>query len=254
MLCSRYLTSNHGKKHGRLYYLFEHGFERMLAGYKRGLEFVLRHEFATLCVFLATLALTVAMFVLSPKGFFPQQDTGTIYGFAETSKDASHKAMKERMEQLAEVVRQDPDVTGFGMAAGQTTANTGNFFIALKPKNEGRTASADEVIARLRPKLAQLQGVTLFMQAPQDINVRGRLSRIQYQYTITDLDELNTWAPRLLERLRGLPELTDLASDQQNSAAAARLTIDRARASSFGISPAAIDATLYDAIGQRQVA
>jgi HAE1 family hydrophobic/amphiphilic exporter-1 len=256
MLCSRYLSNNHGKKHGRLYYLFEHGFDRMLAGYKRGLEFVLRHEFPTLCVFLVTLALTVAMFVLSPKGFFPQQDTGTIYGFAETSQDASHKAMKERMEQLAEVVRQDPDVTGFGMAAGQTTANTGNFFIALKPRNEGRTATADEVIGRLRPKLAQLQGVNLFMQAPQDINVGGRLSRTQYQYTITDtdLDELNAWAPRLLERLRGVPELTDLASDQQNAAAAARLTIDRARASSFGISPAMIDATLYDAIGQRQVA
>jgi len=256
MLCSRFLSDAHTKPHGRLYRLFERGFDAMLAGYKRGLDFVLKHEFATLCVFLATLALTVLMFVFSPKGFFPQQDTGTIYGFAETAQDASFKAMGRRMEQLAEVVRQDPDVTGFGMFGGGTTANTGVFFIALKPKDEGRTATADQVIARLRPKVAGLQGINLFMQAPQDINVGGRLSRTQYQYTVTDTDlgELNTWAPRLLERLRKAPELTDLASDQQNAAAAATLTIDRARASSFGISPALIDATLYDAIGQRQVA
>ncbi len=256
MLCSRYLSDSHKKRHGRLYRLFEHGFAVMAAGYKHGLELVLRHEFVTLCVFLATLALSVVMFVFSPKGFFPQQDTGTIYGFAETAQDASFAAMRERMQQVADVVRADPDVTGFGMFAGNTTANTGVFFIALKPRDEGRRATADEVIARLRPQVARLQGINLFMQAPQDINVGGRLSRTQYQYTITDtnLDELNTWAPRLLERLRGVPLLTDLASDQQNAAAAARLTIDRARAASFGISPALIDATLYDAIGQRQVA
>jgi HAE1 family hydrophobic/amphiphilic exporter-1 len=256
MLCSRYLSSSHAKKHGRLYLLFERGFDSMLSAYKRGLDLVLKHEFATLCVFLVTLAVTVVMFIVSPKGFFPQQDTGTIYGFAETSQDASFKAMMQRMEQVADVVRQDPDVTGFGMSAGQNTANAGNFFIALKPKDEGRTASADEVIARLRPRIAQLEGINLFMQAPQDINVGGRLSRTQYQYTITDtdLDELNTWAPRMLDKLKGLPQLTDVASDQQNAAAAARLTIDRARAASFGISPAVIDATLYDALGQRQVA
>ncbi len=256
MLCSRFLANEHAKQHGRLYRLFEHGFDTMQAGYKRGLDFVLKHEFITLCVFLATLALTVVMFVVSPKGFFPAQDTGTIYGFAETAQDASSKAMNARMEELAEVVRKDPDVTGFGMFSGRTSANTGSFFIALRPKDEGRSATADEVIARLRPQLAKLQGVNLFMQAPQDINVGGRLSRTQYQYTLTDtdLDELNTWAPRLLERLRHLPELTDVASDQQNAATAAQLTIDRARAASFGISPALIDATLYDAIGQRQVA
>jgi HAE1 family hydrophobic/amphiphilic exporter-1 len=256
MLCSRFLTNQHAKQHGRLYFLFEHGFERLLAGYKRGLDVVMKHEFVTLCVFLLTLALTVVMFILSPKGFFPQQDTGTIFGFAETAQDGSFKATGERMLRLADIVRQDPDVTGFGMAAGQNTANTGNFFIALKPKDEGRTATADEIITRLRPKVSRVPGVNLFMQAPQDINVGGRLSRTQYQYTITDtnLDELNTWAPKLLERFRQLPLLTDLASDQQNAAAAATLTIDRARASSFGISPALIDATLYDAIGQRQVA
>ncbi len=255
MLCSRFLSDQHAKKHGRIYMLFEHGFDKMLAGYKRGLDVVFRHQFATLCLFLLTMAFTAFMFITIPKGFFPQQDTGVIYGFAETSQDASFKAMSGRMVQLADVVRHDPDVTGFGMSAGQTTANTGNFFIALRPKDEGRTATADEVIARLRPQIAKLQGINLFMQAPQDINVGGRLSRTQYQYTVTDtnLDELNTWAPKLLERFRRLPELTDLASDQQNAAASASLTIDRARASSFGISPSLIDSTIYDAIGQRQV-
>ena len=230
----------------------------MQDAYRRGLDKVLKHEFVTLCVFFLTLVLTVLMFVFSPKGFFPQQDTGAIFAIAETGQDASSAAMRRRLTQAADIVRQDPDVTGFGMFTGGSggTANTGRLFIALKPRDEGRTATADEVIARLRPKLAQLEGVRLFMQAPQDINVGGRLSRTQYQYTLTDtdLDELNTWAPRLLERLRKLPELVDLASDQQNEAAAAVLTIDRPRAASFGISPALIDATLNDAIGQRQVA
>ena len=258
MLCSRFLKDDHAKAHGRLYRLFDNGFNAMQDAYRRGLDKVLKHEFVTLCVFFLTLVLTVLMFVFSPKGFFPQQDTGAIFAIAETGQDASSAAMRRRLTQAADIVRQDPDVTGFGMFTGGSggTANTGRLFIALKPRDEGRTATADEVIARLRPKLAQLEGVRLFMQAPQDINVGGRLSRTQYQYTLTDtdLDELNTWAPRLLERLRKLPELVDLASDQQNEAAAAVLTIDRPRAASFGISPALIDATLNDAIGQRQVA
>ncbi|WP_454720321.1 MULTISPECIES: efflux RND transporter permease subunit [Cupriavidus] len=256
MLCSRYLTPPRGHQHGRLYQWFEHGFDVMLAGYKRGLDVVMRHQFITLCVFIATVATTVALFVYIPKGFFPQQDTGFMFGFAESAQDASFKSMNARMVQLADVVRADPDVMAVGMTGGQNTINTGNFFISLRPKDQGRTASADEIIARLRPKLAQVQGANLFLQAGQDINVGGRLSRTQYQYTLVDanLDELNQWAPRILERLRGLPELTDVASDQQNAAAAARLTVDRARASSFGITPALIDATLYDAIGQRQVA
>jgi HAE1 family hydrophobic/amphiphilic exporter-1 len=258
MLCSRFLSDAHSRPHGRLYRLFEHGFETLQSAYQRGLDFVLRHQFPTLCVFFVTLTLTVVMFVFSPKGFFPQQDTGTIFGFAETAQDASFEAMQRRMTQAADVVRQDPDVSAFGMFAGGggNTVNTGRFFIALKPRDEGRSASADEVIARLRPELAKLEGINVFMQAPQDINVGGRLARTQYQYTLTDTDltELNTWAPRLLERLRREPTLTDLATDQQNQAAAAVLTIDRARAATFGISPALIDATLYDAIGQRQVA
>ena len=256
MLCSRFLRNSHSESHGRMYQWFERGFDAMLNGYKRGLHVVLRHQFITLCVFLATVAATVVLFVIIPKGFFPQQDNGVIAGFAESAQDSSFGAMSQRMLQLADIVRKDPDVTGFAMSAGQTTFNTGNFFIALKPKSEGRTANADEIITRLRPQIAKVQGVNLFLQASQDINVGGRLARTQYQYTLTDsnLDELNAWAPKLLNRFRQLPQLTDLASDQQNAAATATLTIDRARASSFGISPALIDSTIYDAIGQRQVA
>ncbi|WP_283149972.1 efflux RND transporter permease subunit [Silvimonas soli] len=256
MLCSRFLKDHHGDKHGKLYQLFERGFDAMLAGYKRGLDLVMKHQFITLCVFLGTVALSVILFMVIPKGFFPQQDTGFVFGFAETAQDSSFKAMNQRMQSLAEVIRNDPDVASFAMVGGQNTFNTGNFYINLKPKDLGRTLTADEVITRLRPKLAKVEGVNLFLQAGQDINVGGRLSRTQYQYTLTDssLDELNEWAPKLVDRLRKVPQLTDIASDQQNSAATAVLTIDRTRASSFGISPATIDATLYDAIGQRQVA
>ncbi|WP_211445095.1 efflux RND transporter permease subunit [Collimonas humicola] len=256
MLCSRFLKPHSAESHGRLYQLFERGFDAMLNAYKRGLHVVLRHQFITLMVFFATMIATVALFIVIPKGFFPQQDTGFVYGFAESGQDSSFSAMNKRMLALADIVRKDPDVTGFGMSGGQNTFNTGNFFISLKPKDEGRTASADQIITRLRPQLAKVQGVNLFLQAGQDINVGGRLSRTQYQYTLTDsnLDELNVWAPKLLGRFRQLPELTDVASDQQNAAASASLTIDRARASSFGITPALIDATIYDAIGQRQVA
>ena len=256
MLCSRFLKNYEHETHGRVYRAFERGFDMMKNGYQRGLIVVLRHQFSTLCVFLATVVATIVLFIIIPKGFFPQQDTGYIYGFAESAQNSSFGSMKERVLALAEVIQQDPDVTTFGVNSGQTTFNTGTFFISLKPKDQGRTASADQIIARLRPKLAHIQGINLFMQAGQDINVGGRLSRTQYQYTLTDanLDELNEWAPKLLEKFRSLPELTDLASDQQNAANTATLTIDRARASSFGISPAQIDATIYDAIGQRQVA
>ncbi|TAL75425.1 MAG: acriflavine resistance protein B [Burkholderiaceae bacterium] len=257
MLCSRFLKEHHeGDRHGRVYRLFERGFEILLDGYRVGLNTVLRHQFMTLCSFLITLLATVLLFIFIPKGFFPQQDTGFIFGFSETAQDSSFAAMNERMMALADVVRQDPDIAQIGMSSGGTTLNTGRFFISLKPKEEGRTASADQVIARLRPKLAKVEGINLFLQAGQDINVGGRLARTQYQYTVTDasLTELNTWAPRLLERFRKLPELTDLATDQQNEAATIHLTIDRARAATFGISPALIDSTIYDAIGQRQVA
>ncbi len=256
MLCSRYLRNPQQASHGRLYQAFERGFDRMLAVYRQGLDHALDHQFATLCVFLATLAASAALFIVIPKGFFPQQDTGAIFGIAETSQDSSFGAMNQRMMALAEVLRQDPDIAAFGMSSNAPTFNTGRFFISLKPREAGRRASADDVIRRLRPQLEHVPGVRLFMQAGQDINVGGRMSRTQYQYTLTsaDLDELNTWAPRLLERFRGLPQLADLATDQQSSANTAVVTIDRARAAMFGISPAQIDSTIYNALGQRQVA
>ncbi|MGJ7508760.1 efflux RND transporter permease subunit [Variovorax sp. GT1P44] len=257
MLCARFLKPHvANEKHGRVYMLLERGFDAMLNGYKRGLGVVLRHPFITLMSFIVTVAATVLLFITIPKGFFPQQDTGFLFGSADAAQDSSSQAMRERMLKVADIIREDPDVTSFGMQAGASTFNSGNFFIGLRPKDEGRTATADEVIARLRPKLAPIQGIALFMQAGQDINVGGRLSRTQYQYTLTDpdLNELNTWAPKLLERLRQLPELTDVTTDQQNSAPTAMVTIDRQRASSYGITPAMVDATIYDAVGQRQVA
>ena len=259
MLCAKFLHGHKPgevEKHGRLYMLFERGFDAMLNGYKRGLQFVLRHQFATLLSFLGTLAVTVALFIYIPKGFFPQQDTGFIFGTADTAQDSSSFAMRERLLAVADVIRQDPDVQAFGMATGGTTLNSGNFFIGLKPKDQGRTATADEIIARLRPKLATVKGIGMFMQAGQDINVGGRLARTQYQYTLTDgnLDELNIWAPKLMSEFRKLPLIKDVTTDQQNSAPIATVTIDRERAASFGISPAMVDGTIYDAIGQRQVA
>jgi HAE1 family hydrophobic/amphiphilic exporter-1 len=255
MLCSRFLKNTHSEKHGKLYQFFEDGFEKLLNGYKRGLHLVLRHQFITLMVFFATLAATVVLFVIIPKGFFPQQDGGIISGFSESAQDTSFGSMNKRMLLLADIVRKDPDVTSFGMSAGSTTFNTGSFFIGLKSIEDGRTTSADEVIARLRPQLAKVQGINLFLQANQDIKVGGRSSRTQYQYTLTDSDlaELNSWAPRMVAKFKELDELRDVATDQQNEAATATLTIDRARASSFGITPAMIDSTIYDAIGQRQV-
>ena len=254
VLCARFLRVEHS--HGALHRAFERFFDGMLDGYRRGLDVVMRHQFATLCSFLATVAVTIGLFAWIPKGFFPQQDTGYIAGFVETSQDASYASLVPKMIALADVLRQDPDVFGFNTSTGDQSANVGRFNVALKDKADGRTATADEIIARLRPKLAKIQGASLFLQAAQDVRIGGRTSRTQYQFTVTDADigELNVWAPKLLAKFRSLPELADVATDQQNEAASAVLTIDRDRAASFGISAATIDATLYDAVGQRQVA
>ncbi len=257
MLCARFLRPHDAApSHGRLFMLFERMFDAMLDWYRRSLIVVLRHQPLTLAVFLLTLAATVALYIIVPKGFFPQQDTGFIQGVAESGQDVSFAAMSRRALAVADIVRQDPDVYSVGNTLGSSTLNNSNFFITLKPRSEGRQASADEIIARLRRKIAGLEGVTLYMQSAQDINVGGRIARTQYQYTLTsaNIAELSEWAPRILDRLRQLPQLTDVVSDQQTGAAALNLTIDRDRASSYGISPALIDATIYDAIGQRQVA
>ena len=256
MLCSRFLKAAHDSRHGRVYLACERGFNLLLGGYRRGLNFVLDHQFATLLSFLATVTASVLLFVFIPKGFFPQQDTGFIRGSAVAAQDSSSEVMRGRILEVAEILRHDPDVAAFGATMNGGSFNAATFFMGLKPRDQGRKLTADQVIARLRPQIAKVPGISLFMQAGQDVNVGARQSRTQYQYTLQDvnLDELNEWAPRLTQRFAQLPELTDVTSDQQNDAPTAQLTIDRERASSYGISPAVVDATIYDAIGQRLVA
>jgi multidrug efflux pump subunit AcrB len=243
-------------KHGRAYMAVERAFDRLLAWYTRGLDLALDHQRTTLIVFLATLAVTVLLYVEIPKGFFPQQDTGIIAGLSDAPQDISFDEMVRRQHALLDVVARDPDVASYGTGlGGNRPLNNGFVVIGLKPRDQ-RSASADEIITRLRPQLAKVPGATLFMQAAQDLNVGGRTSRTQYQYTLTDsdIDELNQWAPKLLGELQDLPMLRDVASDQQTSSGMLSLTIDREQASRYGIQPAAVDQALYDAFGQRQAA
>jgi multidrug efflux pump subunit AcrB len=213
----------------------------------------------TLIVFFATMALSVHLYVIIPKGFFPIQDTGLITGFAEAGQDISPQEMARLMVQLGDVLGKDPDIAAVGAAMGSTgsaqTANTGRFFIGLKPRDE-RTTNASAIIDRLRPKLAEIEGVKLTLQPSQDITVGGRIGRGQFQYTLQDADigELNEWAPKVLAKMQTLPELADTTSDQQGNAPQLMVSINRDQASRFGIQPEVIDATLNDAFGQRQVA
>ncbi|HEY7083240.1 MAG TPA: multidrug efflux RND transporter permease subunit [Hyphomicrobiaceae bacterium] len=259
MMASRFLRSEREASHGRFYALTERAFDKMLRAYERALDAVLRHQFATLCVFLATVACTVYLFVLIPKGFFPQQDTGLITGISEAGQDVSFAEMMRRQEALGEVIGKDPAVATYAMALGASGStssfNNGRFYITLKPKSE-RDVSAGQVIARLRPQLAKVEGARLFLQAAQDVNVGGRLARTQFQYTLQDanIDELNEWAPKVLAKLKTLPMLRDVATDQQMSGVALTLTIDRDQASRYGLTAQLIDDTLYDAFGQRQIA
>jgi hydrophobe/amphiphile efflux-1 (HAE1) family protein len=257
MMCSRVLRDEHRVQHGRVYLFFEAGFDALLGGYRRMLDRVLRHQRITLAVFVATVIGTVALYVIIPKGFFPQQDTGVLFGISDAAQDVSFQAMMDRQLALADVLSHDPDIESWTASigiSGSQTMNNGRFFMGLKPRAQ-RTASAEQIIARLRQKLAAVPGVVLYLQAPQDVNVGGRLSRTQYQYTLVDanLDELNSWAPRMLEKLKTLPQLQDVATDQQTNGATLTLVIDRDQASRFGIQPQVIDDTLYDAFGQRQI-
>jgi multidrug efflux pump subunit AcrB len=227
----------------------------MLELYTRGLDFVLRHQRTTLGVFFVTIAATVVLYMAVPKGFFPQQDTGLITGASEAAQDVSFEEMLRLQHQLTDVIASDPDVAGWAaMVGGSRTTNTGQIFISLKPLDQ-RTASADQVITRIRTKASKVQGAVLYLQAAQDLRLGGRPSRTQYQYTLWDADlgELNQWAPRVLAKLQTLPQLRAVATDQQTNGASLALTIDRTQAARFGIQPALIDQTLYDAFGQRQV-
>jgi multidrug efflux pump len=255
MMCAKFLRPEGEKKHGRVYRASEWAFDRLLGGYKRGLDFVLRHQPLTLIVTIATACLSVYLYMLVPKGFFPQQDTGRIGGSVQAAQDISFSAMKGKMTQFANIVIKDPAVaTSVGFAGGNTTYNTGRMFIALKPLAE-RKITADQVIARLRSKLAVVPGATLYMQSAQDLTIGGRQSQAQFQYTLQgeDLAEMNNWAPRLLQKLRSLPQLRDVNTDQQDKGLQASVVIDRDTAARLGVSASAIDSALYDAFGQRQV-
>ena len=254
MMCAQFLKKPRPASN-RIIKALDGGFHRLAKSYARGLDIVLRHQFITLMVFIATVAAAVILYATAQTGFFPQQDTGFLSGVMITSQDASFPKTREKAQQVAAVVSRDPDVAGFGMFVGGSSANQANMFIALKPKDSGRNASADQIIARLRPKLAQLVGVQTFLQASQDINVGGRPGQAQYQYTLSDsnLDELNEWAPKLLAAMQALPQLKDVSSDQQSKGGAVNLTIDRDAAMRFGISPQAIDAAVYELIGQDEV-
>jgi HAE1 family hydrophobic/amphiphilic exporter-1 len=256
MMASRFLRSHSETQHGRFYQWSERAFDAMLHAYERGLDFALRWRLATLMVFFATLGLSVYLFVIIPKGFFPQQDVGLISATSEANQDVSFAEMKRLQEELGKVVMTDPDVATIAMNIGGSgrAGNNGNMFITLKPRNE-RNASAQQIIARLRPKLEKVQGARLFMQAAQDVRLGGRPTRTQFEFTLQDADlaELNAWAPKILSKMQTLPELRDVATDQQTNGTTLELKVNRDTASRYGIQPQLIDDTLYDAFGQRQV-
>jgi multidrug efflux pump len=256
MMCARFLRSTHGRAHGRLYRASERAFAALLHGYERSLAWVLRHARLTLAVAVATVCLNGYLFGVVPKGFFPEQDNGRLMGVIQADQDTSFQALQQKLAEFVRIVQADPaidTVVGFTGGAGGTT-NTGRLFMALKPLAE-RRLTADQVIARLRPKLAAVPGASLYLQAIQDIRVGGRLSNALFQYTLEDddLQELTHWAPIVLRTLRALPELVDVSSDQQNGGLEASVAIDRDTAARLGITTRLIDDALYDAFGQRQV-
>jgi multidrug efflux pump len=258
MMAARLLKNPHKVKHGRFYQASERAYERVIHYYGKTLQFVLKHQTATLLATVAAVVLTLYLYVIVPKGFFPVQDTGVILGITEGPESVSFTSMADRQQRVAKVILDDPDVASLssfiGIDGTNTTQNSGRIQINLKP-HEDRNDSASDIIRRLQPEVAKVEGITLYMQPVQDLTVEDRVSRTQFQYSLEDADanELNDWSARILAKLRTLPELRDVASDQQNGGMKADLVIDRDTAARFGILPQAIDDTLYDAFGQRQV-
>jgi multidrug efflux pump len=259
MMCSKLLRAkSDARKPGRFYNASERVYDRVIAFYGRTLQWVLKRQGATLFVAAAMLVLTIWLYIIVPKGFFPVQDTGVIQGISEAAQDISFTAMADKQQALAEVILKDRAVESLSSFIGvdgiNATLNSGRILINLKPL-EDRKISASEVLRRLQPELAKVEGITLYMQPIQDLTVEDRVSRTQFQYTLEDAnaDELNTWTAKLMEKLAILPQLRDLATDQQTRGAQARLVIDRVTASRLGITPQAIDSALYDAFGQRQI-
>jgi len=255
MMCAKFLRPIEAEGHGRFYRGGEKVFNAVLNSYARVLRVVLRHQFAVLVVTIATAALSVYLYVIVPKGFFPQQDTGRIVGAMQAEQDISFPAIRDKMYNYVRIIMADPATnTANAFVGGGGTANTGRMFITLKPLNE-RKVSVDQIIGRLRRKLAAVPGASLYLQAAQDLQIGGRQSNAQYQYTLQaeNLQDLTTWAPKVLTQLRKLPELKDISTDQQDRGLEARVVIDRDTAARLGIQPAAIDAALYQAFGQAQV-
>ena len=256
MMCALFLRDERHIRHGRLYEASERVFQKALALYERGLDFVLRHQTQTLLVFVATIALAGILYVVEPKGFFPQEDTSLIKGLTDGSQDISFAEMNKRVRQLLAVVSKDPDVAAsMVFLGGGHPLNNAFTELSLKPRDQ-RKSSADQIIRRLRKKIANVQGATIYLQSAQDVNVGGRTSRTQYQYTLqdADLNELSAWAPKMLAAMQKLPQLADVASDQQTNSTQLKVDIDRDQAARFGIPISQIDQTLYDAFGQAQVA
>ena len=254
MMCAQFLKSEKEIKHGAIYQATERMFQWSVETYAAGLRWVLRHQPFMLVLTGATICLSVYLYFVIPKGFFPQQDTGLMAGNILGAQDTSFPAMQQKLKRYTDIVMSDPAVKSMVGESGGGSENTGQMEIELKPLNE-RNVSVYQVISRLRPKLAVVPGATLFLRAYQDITVGGRISSSQYQYTLSseNLSDLLEWAPRVEQRLKELPELRDIASDQQTRGLQATLVIDRDTASRLGISPREIDNTLYDAFGQRQV-
>jgi multidrug efflux pump len=258
MMCSRLLKQETNEEHGRFYNITERMFQGMLDWYERGLKWVLKHQPLTLIIAIATLIATIWLYIIIPKGLLPQQDTGLIVGETDAAQSISFKAMVERQRLIAEIVRKDPDIVSVASFVGagtvNATANTGHLYINLKPRDQ-RKASASEIIDRLRDATKDVEGISLFMQAVQDVQIDSRVSRTQYQYTLEDADEaeLTQWSTTLLNKLRTLPDLIDLATDQQTAGLQLSIDVDRDTAARLNILPQAIDDTLYDAFGQRQV-
>jgi len=258
MMCSKLLRTKGAQKHSRFYEASERAYNRIIEFYGSTLRWVLKHQTATLIVTVGTLVFTIALFLVVPKGFFPVQDTGVILGISDAPQTVSFPAMAQRQQALAERILKDPAVDSLSSFIGidgvNTTPNSGRIQINLKPRSQ-RKDTASEIIRRLQPQLAKVEGITLYMQPVQDLTVEDRVSRTQFQYSLesADANDLNLWVPRLMAKLQGLSELRDVASDQLTAGLKADLVIDRDTASRLGILPQAIDDTLYDAFGQRQV-
>ena len=258
MMCSRLLHAQSESQQGRFYRASERVFQKVIDVYGETLRWVLKFRVITLLIAAATLVLTVWLYVIVPKGFFPVEDTGVIQGISEASQRISFPAMAEKQQALAEVILKDPAVESLssfiGVDGTNTTLNSGRILINLKPLNQ-RKIDATSIINRLQSALSQVDGITLYMQPVQDLTVEDRVSRTQYQYSLEspNADELTTWTTRFVDRLKTLPQLKDVATDQQTGAAQTTLVIDRVTASRLGITPLEIDQTLYDAFGQRQI-